>query len=121
MSFYVRIKPHLACDNYNEFVQKTRWYDVGKAKADWCREARLHDLSPEAPLVFDVCTPEQARAIDEAEQKRAAPAGTVQAPIVIPDPPAHAAAAAPPGDGGGGDDGNPPGKDQAGKPKIPRG
>jgi hypothetical protein len=80
-TFCVRIKPGIACASYNEFFKKKGWYEVDSTKADWCRQARLHDLSQDAPLVFDVCSREEAAGLELSERKRVDPAGTSREPI----------------------------------------
>lgn len=83
MAFLVRIKPSSPCKEFNEFKKDKGWYEVDKAKADWCRTRLLHDLHSEAPHVFDVVTKEEAKIVERLELKVVNPAGTVDAPVKL--------------------------------------
>lgn len=82
MDYYlVRIKPSIPCDSYNEFFKAKGWHKVDKSKAQWCATRRISDLSPDAPLVFDVMSETEASLTASAELLRVDPSGTPEAPI----------------------------------------
>jgi hypothetical protein len=72
----VRLKPfnerkrHLTrtymFDGVRFFVDRG-WYDVADAFADRLRDLRQDYHDPDSPLLFDVCTPKQAEALEQAE------------------------------------------------------
>lgn len=81
MDYLVRIKPSIPCDSYNEFYKAKGWHKVTEEMARWCATRRLHDLSPDAPLVFDVMTAAEAELTAAAEQLRVDPSGTPETPV----------------------------------------
>jgi len=75
----VRLKPHdprrghvLRRFTYRgiKFHEERGWYRVDKAVADYLRGVRQTASDEHAPLAFDVCTPDEAKALD-AEAKAA--------------------------------------------------
>jgi hypothetical protein len=59
------------------FTAGSGWYEVPKDVAEYLRTVREHDMLPDSPLAFDVCTEAEAKAIEErekmaAEERRAA-------------------------------------------------
>jgi len=83
-TYRVRIKRSVPCIEFNEFKASKGWYEVDEAKAEWCRSRRINDLSPDAPLVFDVMTKEEARIADQVERRIENPVGTVDSPTRLP-------------------------------------
>ena len=72
----VRLKPHdprrghvLRRYTYRgiKFQEERGWYRVEKAVADYLRDVRQLATNPHAPLAFDVCTPDEAKALDSKE------------------------------------------------------
>jgi len=47
------------------------WYRVEKRVADYLRAVRQQSADPNAPLAFDVCTEEEAKALDARERDAA--------------------------------------------------
>jgi len=54
-----------------KFHEERGWYRVGKAVADYVRSVHQQPADPHSPLAFDVCTEDEARAM-EAKEKDAA-------------------------------------------------
>lgn len=50
------------------FQEGRGWYEVTHALAEELRQVRCSDMDPESNLAFDVCTPKEARRIDEREE-----------------------------------------------------
>ena len=76
----VRLKPHdprrghvLRRYTYRgiKFQEERGWYRVEADVADYLRAVRQKALDPHAPLAFDVCTPEEAEALDAKEKEAA--------------------------------------------------
>ena len=74
----VRLKPHdprrghvLRRYTYRgiKFQEERGWYRVDKAVADYLRDVRQLATNPHAPLAFDVCTPDEAKALDSEEKE----------------------------------------------------
>ncbi len=60
-------------DQRATFQEGKGWYEVDHGLADSLRSVRCSDMDPESALAFDVCTPKQARRLDdlaEAEAER---------------------------------------------------
>ena len=55
-----------------KFLVERGWYRVTKAVAEYVRTVRAEPRNPDSPLAFDVCTDDEAHAIDVAEAKEAA-------------------------------------------------
>jgi hypothetical protein len=51
-----------------KFQQERGWYRVNKDVADYLREVRQVFSDEHAPLAFDVCTTEEAKALDAKEK-----------------------------------------------------
>lgn len=56
-----------------KFHEERGWYRVEKVVADYLRAVRQPPTDPHSPLAFDVCTEDEARAM-EAKDKEAATA-----------------------------------------------
>ena len=76
----VRLKPHdprrghvLRRYTYRgiKFQEERGWYRVEADVADYLRAVRQKAHDPHAPLAFDVCTPEEAEALDAKEKEAA--------------------------------------------------
>ena len=74
----VRLKPHdprrghlLRRFTYRgiKFQEERGWYRVEKSVADYLRDVRQTPGDEHAPLAFDVCTPEEAQALDAKEKE----------------------------------------------------
>ena len=74
----VRLKPHdprrghlLRRYTYRgiKFQEERGWYRVEKSVADYLRDVRQTPGDEHAPLAFDVCTPEEAQALDAREKE----------------------------------------------------
>jgi len=74
----VRLKPHdprrghlLRRYTYRgiKFQEERGWYRVEKSVADYLRDVRQTPGDEHAPLAFDVCTPEEAQALDAQEKE----------------------------------------------------
>ena len=74
----VRLKPHdprrghvLRRYTYRgiKFQEERGWYRVDKAVADYLRDVRQSASNPHAPLAFDICTPDEAKALDSEEKE----------------------------------------------------
>ena len=74
----VRLKPHdprrghlLRRYTYRgiKFQDERGWYRVEKSVADYLRDVRQTPGDEHAPLAFDVCTPEEAQALDAREKE----------------------------------------------------
>lgn len=68
------------------FVEGKGWYDVSHALAEELRSVRCSDMDPDSNLAFDVCTPREARRVDEREeqaleQETRAPAKRPRSPV----------------------------------------
>ncbi len=50
------------------FQEGRGWYDVSHALAEELRQVRCSDMDPDSALAFDVCTPREARRVDEREE-----------------------------------------------------
>lgn len=76
-SFVVRDSP------YGKFLVEVGWYTVRESFAENLRKYRNNDRDPMSPPIFQICTQEEARAIEEAEKEaiRRADANT---PIPLP-------------------------------------
>jgi len=69
------------------FLEGKGWYNVDDSAADYLAKVKQPPTgnyqAEDAPFAFDVCTTEQAAALDEAEaRKKQAQFGTPQAPII---------------------------------------
>lgn len=87
----VRLKPHnvklghvLRSYTYQSqrFLEARGWYEVPNDMAEALAELVQQDTVPNSPKAFDVCTLEQAKAMEEAERLKAERA-TIQEPNVI--------------------------------------
>jgi len=74
----VRLKPHdprrghvLRRYTYRgiKFQEERGWYRVEKDVAEYLRDVRQLATNPHAPLAFDVCTPDEAKALDSKEKE----------------------------------------------------
>jgi hypothetical protein len=50
-----------------KFQPERGWYRVEKSVADYLRTVRQQDADPFSPLAFDVCTDEEAKALETTE------------------------------------------------------
>lgn len=50
------------------FAEGKGWYEVSHALAEELRTLRCSDMDPDSNLAFDVCTPREARRIDDREE-----------------------------------------------------
>jgi hypothetical protein len=96
MGTLVRLKPYdqrrgHVLRSYSAFGQRflegKGWYNVDDSAAAYLSQVKQPPTgnyqAEDAPYAFDVCTPEQAAALDEAEvRKKQAQFGTPQAPIL---------------------------------------
>jgi hypothetical protein len=78
------------------FEEKKGWYRVSDEVAAYLAQVHQLDGDDDSPLAFDVCTPEEAEALEAAEKKKADERARATEPHVTDavDAPAHATAAA---------------------------
>jgi hypothetical protein len=64
----------LRCYTYRgiKFLPERGWIRVTKEVGDYLRTVRSEPRDPNAPLAFDVCTDDEARALEAAEKREAA-------------------------------------------------
>jgi hypothetical protein len=88
----VRLKPHdprrghrLRRYTYRgiKFQEERGWYRVDKAVADYLREVRQVATDEHAPLAFDVCTADEAKALDAKEKDANTPRKTADDDIKV--------------------------------------
>jgi len=65
------------------FMEDRGWYRVDEEIAGYLRDVRQVDSDPDSPLAFDVCTEEEARAIEEKERKEKRRRARVQEAITV--------------------------------------
>jgi hypothetical protein len=91
MAMLVRIKPYdpnrgRLVRRYTAFStrfdEKRGWYRVGDDVAQYLSTVHQVAGDEDSPLVFDVCTEEQAREIEEADRRRAQERAQAVAPNV---------------------------------------
>ena len=80
MSKLVRLKPFNPKRGFTlrtytvsgtRFTQGAGWYRVSDDLAEYLRTVPSNDADPDSPYAFQVCTAEEAAAIDEAEREQA--------------------------------------------------
>ncbi|MCG8424392.1 MAG: hypothetical protein MJE77_41395 [Proteobacteria bacterium] len=69
-----------------KFDHQRGWYRVAKPIADYLAEVRQTADDPDTPLAFDVCTDDEARAMDEAETDANAEGRNAERPIDATEP-----------------------------------
>ncbi len=91
----VRLKPHdprrghkLRRYTYRgiKFQEERGWYRVDKDVADYLREMRQAATDEHAPLAFDVCTADEAKALDSKEKDDATARKTAADDIKLSEP-----------------------------------
>ena len=91
----VRLKPHdprrgfkLRRYTYRgiKFQEERGWYRVDKDVADYLREVRQVHSDEHAPLAFDVCTADEAKALDSKEKDDATARKTADDDIKVSEP-----------------------------------
>jgi hypothetical protein len=66
-----------------KFQEERGWYRVDKTVADYLRQVRQVASDEHAPLAFDVCTADEARALDAREKDAATPRKTADDDIKL--------------------------------------
>ena len=66
-----------------KFQEERGWYRVDKPVADYLRKVRQVASDEHAPLAFDVCTADEARALDAREKDAATPRKTADGDIKL--------------------------------------
>ena len=91
----VRLKPHDPRRGYKlrrytyrgiKFQEERGWYRVDKDVADYLREVRQVHSDEHAPLAFDVCTADEAKALDSKEKDDATARKTANDDIKLSEP-----------------------------------
>jgi len=94
-TYLVRLKPHnprrghvLRRYTYRsiKFQEDRGWYRVDRKIAEYLRGVRQVAGNEHSPLAFDVCTPQEARAIDAREQEAAHPRKAADEDIALSTP-----------------------------------
>jgi hypothetical protein len=66
-----------------KFHEERGWYRVEKRVADYLRTVRQQPADAHAPIAFDVCTEDEAKAIDAKEKEAATPRKTAADEIKV--------------------------------------
>ena len=91
----VRLKPHDPRRGYKlrrytyrgiKFQEERGWYRVDKDVADYLRDVRQVPSDEHAPLAFDVCTADEAKALDSKEKDDATARKTANDDIKLSEP-----------------------------------
>ncbi len=91
----VRLKPHDPRRGYKlrrytyrgiKFQEERGWYRFDKDVADYLREVRQVPSDEHAPLAFDVCTADEAKALDSKEKDDATARKTANDDLKLSEP-----------------------------------
>jgi len=66
-----------------KFQEERGWYRVDKTVADYLRQVRQVASDEHAPLAFDVCTADEAKALDAKEKDASTPRKTADDDIKV--------------------------------------
>ena len=69
-----------------KFQEERGWYRVDKDVADYLREVRQVPSDEHAPLAFDICTADEAKALDSKEKDDATARKTAADDIKLSEP-----------------------------------